>query len=49
MELIQKRKCLQEIKQILSDVTREDRSKEEKPIAETGYDIVEMSKNASVK
>ena len=36
---------MQEIKQILSDVTREDRSKEEKPIAETGYDIVRNKLN----
>ena len=40
-----KTKTVQEIKQILSDVTREDRSKEEKPIAETGYDIVRNKLN----
>ena len=40
-----KTKTVQEIKQILSDVTREDRSKEEKPIAETGYDIVRSKLN----
>lgn len=40
-----KTKTAQEIKQILSDVTREDTSKEEKPIAETGYDIVRSKLN----
>ena len=40
-----KTKTVQEIKQILSDVTREDRAKEEKPIAETGYDIVRNKLN----
>ena len=40
-----KTKTVQEIKQILSDVTCEDRSKEEEPIAETGYDIVRNKLN----
>ena len=40
-----KTKTVQEIKQILSDITREDRSKEEKPIAEIGYDIVRSKLN----
>lgn len=40
-----KTKTTQEIKQILSDITREDKSKEEKPIAETGYDIVRSKLN----
>lgn len=40
-----KTKTVQEIKQILSDITREDKSKEGKPIAETGYDIVRSKLN----
>lgn len=40
-----KTKTVQEIKQILSDITREDKSKEEKPSAETGYDIVRSKLN----
>lgn len=39
-----KTKTTQEIKQILSDITREDKSKEE-PTAETGYDIVRSKLN----
>lgn len=40
-----KTKTVQEIKQILSDITREDNSEEEKPITETGYDIVRSKLN----
>lgn len=39
-----KTKTVQEIKQILSDITREDKSKDEQ-IAETGYDIVRSKLN----
>lgn len=35
-----KTKTTKEIKQILSDITREDNSKEKNPVIETGYDIV---------